>query len=153
MRQREAKRVLLVHLLRQSEDRRVLPVHLLRQSEDKRVLPVHLLQQREVKRVLVPLLRQSQVKRALLLHLLLERGIRRVLVVQLKMQPRLLLPPISSHGSTPATVSSWVHLILSSNLSRKFEKMCCKTRSLGTPPPAFNTFPGKTALVSHFRTY
>ena len=48
----------------------------------------------------------------------------------LKMQPRLLLLPISSHGLTTATVSSWVLLILSSNLSRKFT---CKTRSLGTP--------------------
>ena len=38
----------------------------------------------------------------------------------LKMQLRLLLLPISSHGSTAATASSWVHLILSSNLSRKF---------------------------------
>ena len=37
----------------------------------------------------------------------------------LKTQPRLLLLLISSHGSTTATVSSWVHLILSS-LSRKF---------------------------------
>ena len=35
----------------------------------------------------------------------------------LKMQPRLLLLPISSHGSATAAVSWWVHLILSSNLS------------------------------------
>ena len=41
----------------------------------------------------------------------------------LKMQLRLLLLPISSHGSTAATVSSWVHLILSSNLSRKSETL------------------------------
>ena len=33
---------------------------------------------------------------------------------------RLLL---SSHGLTTATVSSWVHLILSSNLSRKFRTL------------------------------
>ena len=38
----------------------------------------------------------------------------------LKTQPRLLFLPISFHGLTTATVSSWVHLILSSNLSRKF---------------------------------
>ena len=38
----------------------------------------------------------------------------------LKTQARLLLLPISSHGLTTATVSSWVHLIMSSNLSRKF---------------------------------
>ena len=38
----------------------------------------------------------------------------------LKTQPRLLLLSISSHGLTTATVSSWVHLILSSNLARKF---------------------------------
>ena len=38
----------------------------------------------------------------------------------LKAQPRLMLLPISSHGLTTATVSSWVHLILSSNLCRKF---------------------------------
>ena len=37
----------------------------------------------------------------------------------LKIQPRLFSLPISSHGSTTATVSSWVHLILSSNLYRK----------------------------------
>ena len=41
----------------------------------------------------------------------------------LKMQPRLLLPPISSHGSTTAAVSSWVHLILSSSLSRKLKTL------------------------------
>ena len=34
-----------------------------------------------------------------------------------------MLPPISSHGSTIATVSSWVHLILSSYLSRKFKTL------------------------------
>ena len=45
------------------------------------------------------------------------------------MQPRLLLLPISFHGLTTATVSSWVHPILSSNLSRKF------TCFLGTPSP------------------
>ena len=41
----------------------------------------------------------------------------------LKMQPRLLLLPLSSHGSTTATVSSWVHLILSFNLSKKFRTL------------------------------
>ena len=41
----------------------------------------------------------------------------------LKMQPRLLLSRISSHGLTTATVSSWVHLILSSNLSSKFKTL------------------------------
>ena len=40
-----------------------------------------------------------------------------------KTQPRLLLIPISSHGLTTATVSSWVHVILSSNLSRKFRTL------------------------------
>ena len=39
------------------------------------------------------------------------------------MQPRLLLLPIFSHGLTTATVSSWVHLILSSNLYRKFRTL------------------------------
>ena len=39
----------------------------------------------------------------------------------LKTQPRHLLLPISSHGLTSAIVSSWVHLIPSSNLSRKLE--------------------------------
>ena len=38
-------------------------------------------------------------------------------------QPRLLLLPISFHGLTTATVSLWVHLILSSNLSRKFRTL------------------------------
>ena len=41
----------------------------------------------------------------------------------LKTQPRLLLLPISFHGLTTATVSSWVQLILSSNLSRKFRTL------------------------------
>ena len=41
----------------------------------------------------------------------------------LKTQPRLLLLPTSFHGSTTATVSLWVHLILSSNLSRKFRTL------------------------------
>ena len=41
----------------------------------------------------------------------------------MKTQPRLLLLPISSHGLTTATVSAWVHLILSSNLSRKFRTL------------------------------
>ena len=36
---------------------------------------------------------------------------------------RLLLLPISSHGLTTATVSSWVHLILSSSLSIKFRTL------------------------------
>ena len=42
------------------------------------------------------------------------------------MQPRLLLLPISSHGLTTATVSSWVHLILPSNLYRKFKKFAAR---------------------------
>ena len=41
----------------------------------------------------------------------------------LKTQPRLLLLPTSFHGLTTATVSLWVHLILSSNLSRKFRTL------------------------------
>ena len=41
----------------------------------------------------------------------------------MKTQPRLLLLPISSHGLTTAIVSSWVHLILSSNLYRKFRTL------------------------------
>ena len=38
-------------------------------------------------------------------------------------QTRLLLLPILSHGLTIATVSSWVHIILSSNLSRNFQTL------------------------------
>ena len=41
----------------------------------------------------------------------------------LKSQPRLLLLPISFHGLTTAIVSSWVHLILSPNPSRKFRTL------------------------------
>ena len=41
-------------------------------------------------------------------------------------QPRLLLLPISSHGSTTATVSSWIHLVLSSSLSRKFKTFAAR---------------------------
>ena len=40
-----------------------------------------------------------------------------------KTQPRILLLPTSFHGLTTATVSSWVHLILSSSLSRKFRTL------------------------------
>ena len=39
------------------------------------------------------------------------------------MQPRLLLLPISFHRLTTAAVFSWVYLILSSNLSRKFRTL------------------------------
>ena len=42
---------------------------------------------------------------------------------KLKMQPRLLLLPTYFQGLTTATVSSWVHQILSSNLSRKFRTL------------------------------
>ena len=60
----------------------------------------------------------------------------------LKTQPRLLFLPISSHGLTTATISSWVHLILSSNLSRKFKTLlqdsyktrCCKTHHHHSAP-------------------
>ena len=41
----------------------------------------------------------------------------------LKMQPKLSLPPTSSRGLITVTVSSWVHPILSSNLSRKFKTL------------------------------
>ena len=69
----------------------------------------------------------------------------------LKMQPKFLLLPVSSHGSvTTATVPSWVHVCHPTSPN---SKLCCKTRSLGTPPPTFNTSPGKTALASHFRTH
>ena len=63
-------------------------------------------------------------------------------------QSRHLLLPISFHGLTTATVSSWVHLILSSSLSRKFRTLL---QDLFTWHPV--TSPGKTALASHFRTY
>ena len=71
-------------------------------------------------------------------------------LMSLKMQPRLLLLPISSHGLTTATVSSWVHLILSSNLYRKFRTLLQDLFSSSSP---LNTSPGKTALASHFRMY
>ena len=48
---------------------------------------------------------------------------RRFAGFSLKIQPRLLLLPISSHGLTTATVSPWVHPILSSNLYRKFRTL------------------------------
>ena len=41
----------------------------------------------------------------------------------LKTQPRHLLLPTSSHGLATATVSSWVHLIPSSSLSRKLKTL------------------------------
>ena len=44
----------------------------------------------------------------------------------LKTQPRLLLLSISSHGLTTVTVSSWVYLILSSTLSRKFKTFAAR---------------------------
>ena len=39
------------------------------------------------------------------------------------MQPKLLLPPTSSHGLITVTASSWAHPILSSNLSIKFKTL------------------------------
>ena len=45
---------------------------------------------------------------------------------------RLLLFPLSSHGLTTATVSSWVYLLLSSNLSRKFKTLL--QESFSWPP-------------------
>ena len=39
----------------------------------------------------------------------------------LKTQKRILLFPIYSYGLTIATVSSWIHLILPSNISRKLK--------------------------------
>ena len=70
----------------------------------------------------------------------------------LKTQPRLLLFPISSHGLTTATVSSWVHLIVSSNLSRKFRTLL---QDLFSWHPVTTTqhLSWKTALASHFRAY
>ena len=41
----------------------------------------------------------------------------------MKMQPKLFLPPVSSHSLITLTVSSWAHLILSSNLSREFKTL------------------------------
>ena len=52
------------------------------------------------------------------------------------MQPKLLLLPVSSHSLTIATVFSWVHLILSSTLSRKFKTLLQDSFSLH---PATNT--------------
>ena len=69
----------------------------------------------------------------------------------LKTQPRLLSLPISSHGSTTATVSSWIHLILSSSLSRKFKTLLRDLFSWHPPP--LNISWKKTALAFHFRTY
>ena len=73
-------------------------------------------------------------------------GISSVLVMRsagflLKMQPRLLLLPISSHGSTAAIVFSCrVHLMLSSNLSWKFRTLLQDSFSWHPPPP-LNTSP------------
>ena len=43
-----------------------------------------------------------------------------------KTLPKLLLLPIFSHGLTTTTFSSWVHLILSYNLSRKYRTLCVR---------------------------
>ena len=63
----------------------------------------------------------------------------------LKMQPRLLLLLISSHGSeTTATVSSWVHPILPSNISRKFKTLLQHSFSWAPRHQlTLNTFPEK----------
>ena len=53
-----------------------------------------------------------------------------------------LLLPISSQGLTTATVSSWVHLILTSNLSRKFKTLLQDSFSWHPTPP-LNTSPRK----------
>ena len=73
----------------------------------------------------------------------------------LKMQPRLRLVTSSILSrldycncllmGTPNSVIQ--------PLQKLNSKLCFKTRSLGTPSPPLNTSPGKTALVSHFRTY
>ena len=66
-----------------------------------------------------------------------------------KTQPRLLLLPISFHGLTTATVSSWVHLILSSNLSRKFRTLLQDLFSWHR----VTTTQCLSAMASYFRTY
>ena len=69
----------------------------------------------------------------------------------LKTQPRHLLLPISSHGLTTATVSSWVHLIPSSSLSRKLKTAARLVLIIGTPPPPLNTSPGKNCTGFPFQ--
>ena len=78
------------------------------------------------------------------------RSISRFLTEDGAAKTLVLLLPISSHGLTTATVSSWVHLILSSNLSRIFKTLL---QDSGISPPPLKTSPGKTALASSFRTY
>ena len=51
------------------------------------------------------------------------RSISRFLTEDGAAKTLVLLLPISSHGLTTATVSSWVHLILSSNRFRKFRTL------------------------------
>ena len=46
------------------------------------------------------------------------------------MQPKLLLPPIASHGLITVTISSWAHPVLSSNLSKKFKTLLQDSSSL-----------------------
>ena len=45
------------------------------------------------------------------------------------MQPKLLLPPKSSHGLITVTISSWAHPVLLSNLSRKFKTLLLDSSS------------------------
>ena len=65
---------------------------------------------------------------------------------------KTLVTSYISDRLTAAAVSSWVHLILSSNLSRKF-KTLLQDSFFGTLLPPLNTCPGKTVLASHFGTY
>ena len=70
-------------------------------------------------------------------------------------------PPKTTTTTTtqPYPLVAWL-LWLSPHRYTKFchptspenSKLCCKTCSLNTPPRLLNTSPGKTALMSHFRT-
>ena len=58
-----------------------------------------------------------------------------------KMQPRLLLLPISSHGSGLLQLSPHGYTRFRHPTSPKNSKLCCKTHSLGTPPPTPHWLP------------
>ena len=58
----------------------------------------------------------------------------------------------NQHGFTTATVSSWVHLIPSSNLRRKFKTLLQDSFSWHPATTTQHLSWKKTALASHFRT-
>ena len=70
----------------------------------------------------------------------------------LKMQPKLLLPPTSSHGFITVTVFSWAHPILSSNL-QKVQNFAARLILMAPRHHQSTPLLKKAALAFHFREH